>query len=345
MSESVGPLYLGMDRCPVRHEGTRSAEDEVYEQTVKEGDYDRQAGDPNRYMAGITRAQAFAEARQAAEVTLATLATRAHTLLPDRNPLVDLKKFAAAAVGLVSRDWFGLPSDPTDPAQVRGVFLVAAQNIFYPHPEPVVTEQAERVRGRMAALEDEAFASTPEMLASLPDFDDAEKKRALVGGAQGFLVATMVSFLSVMMGWLDNGRAFRMAQWLRSKPGRGLATDPTPAPELLGDDVLFVSEMLSALRSAPQPDILHRTAVRQKSLAGGAEHAEPGDTIVVSLASAAADQPEAVDLLFGGSYGSGAVHACPGKEAAIGVILGLLVTLLTKNEVKGENAVTISFNP
>jgi len=344
MSESVGPLYLGMDRCPVHHQGAKTPEDEQYEQSVTEGMYERQATEPNRYMAGITRAEAFADARQAAEMALAKVATPVHELLPKKDPVVNLRLFAGGAISLVSRKWFGLPSNPEDPSQLRNVFLVAAQNIFYPHPEPIVTTQARRIPAQMPALEQEAVGLGPDMLQYLPSFDEAERQRALVGGAQGFLVATMASFVNVMQQLLDDGHAFRMAHWLRSAPGRKLAEDTTPEPELLRDDVLFVAEALSALKRAPQPDILHRTAVQKKSLAGGAEFANPGDTVVVSLASAVADQPDGVDLLFGGRYGTGPTHACPGKEAAIGVILGLLVTLLTKKKVRSESTLTITYD-
>jgi hypothetical protein len=119
---------------------------------------------------------------------------------------------------------------------------------------------------------------------------------------------------------------------------------------LLADDSVLVREMLRALASGPQPDLLHRRAVRPKSLSGGAVIAKPGDTVVVSLGSAVQEAPAALDLLFGGTYyadKSGKVpqHACPGKEAAIGVMLGLFVTLLSKQELKREGLLSISFKP
>jgi hypothetical protein len=347
MKESVGPLYLGMDRCPVRKVENPTKRDEEYENEVHVGAYDAQATDPNRYMSSITRSAAFEAAREAAEMLLTGLAEEDQ----GEHRTVDLRQFAAGTVGVVSRVWFGMPVDPTDRSQFRDVFLAAAQNIFYPHPEPAARSHAQKVPGVLdrLKLEERALDSNPDMLAYLPAFDDKEKQRALLGGAQGFVVATVTSFIGVAKRWLDDQRLNRLAGWMRTDRGRPL-WNRNPTEEALGDDVELVAEMLATLRRAPSPDILHRTAVRAKALAGGAAFAKPGDTVVVSLASALADDPAAIDLLFGGSYraeksGNLPVHACPGKEAALGVMLGLFVTLLTKDELKREGILAISYNP
>lgn len=338
MEESVGPLYLGMDRCPVRQEGPRTARDDHYEAAVVEGSYDERAQLPNRYMAGLGRRASFVEARQDALVVL--------TELVQMSPIVNLKHLAVGTTCVVSERWFGLPGGDTD--QFKDIFLIAAQNIFYPHPEPAVTAAARKVRDRIPAAEDEAFEGTPRMLAALEGFDEAQKKRALIGGAQGFLVATVASFVSVAKQWLESGRFHRLRQWLAG-PGKALAARGDDLPdELLADDSPLVREMLRTLVLAPQPDVLHRRAVRPKSLSGGAVLANPGDTIVVSLGSAVEDAPDAVDLLFGGTYypdksGKRPQHACPGKEAAIGVMLGMFVALLSRDELQAEGPLTFSF--
>jgi Dyp-type peroxidase family len=336
MEESVGALYLGMDRCPVHQEGPRTARDEHYEAKVTPGTYDDQAALPNRYMSGLGRRQAFESARQASLLALAGLGAQ--------SPIIDLKHYAAVAVSGVSEVWFGLPSEPSKFAEI---FLIAAQNIFYPHPEPAVTAAARALRDRMHDVEEAALLTNPAMLAALDGFDDEQKKRALVGGAQGFLVATVASFLSVANQWLDSGRTHRLRQWLHGA-GKELVEPVHAFPDaLISDGSLLVREMLGALALSPQPDILHRRAVRPKSLAGGAVLAKPGDTVVVSLGSAAAEQPQALDFLFGGTYyadksGHRAGHACPGKEAAIGVMLGLFVTLLSQETLKAEGLLTVS---
>jgi deferrochelatase/peroxidase EfeB len=338
MEESVGPLYLGMDRCPARQETARTEKDDRYEAAVVRGSYDQRAQLPNRYMAGLARKQSFVQARQDASVVL--------TKLAGDSPIVDLKQYAAGAACFVSERWFGLPGGETH--QFKDIFLIAAQNIFYPHPEPAVTVAARDARKLIPAAEDEAFGGGPTMLDALDGFDDAQKKRALIGGAQGFLVATVASFLSVANQWMDSGRLHRLSQWLHGT-GKALVAPGEAFPDaLIGDDSLLVREMLRALARGPQPDILHRRAVRAKSLAGGAVMAKPGDTVVVSLGSAVQEKPTALDLLFGGTYyadksGNRPQHACPGKEAAIGVMLGLFVTLLSQQELKSEGLLSISF--
>jgi hypothetical protein len=327
-----------MDRCPVRQEGPRTQRDDRYESAVVEGSYDERAQLPNQYMSRLDRPASFELSRQDASVVLAKLAKQ--------SAIVDLRHYAAGTASVVSGRWFGLPSQAS---QYREVFLIAAQNIFYPHPEPAVTVAAATVPARMPDAEAAALGAGPGMLDALEGFDDEQKKRALVGGAQGFLVATVASFLSVANAWLESGRIHRLCQWLHG-PGKSLAPGGTVEGSLLADDSVLVREMLRALASGPQPDLLHRRAVRPKSLSGGAVIAKPGDTVVVSLGSAVQEAPAALDLLFGGTYyadKSGKVpqHACPGKEAAIGVMLGLFVTLLSKQELKREGLLSISFKP
>jgi hypothetical protein len=338
MEESVGPLYLGMDRCPVHQEGPRTEKDDRYEAAVVDGTYDRHAELPNRYMVGLGRKESYVQARQDAAVVLQKLAAD--------SPIVDLKHYAAGTVSFVSERWFGLPGGET--AQFKEIFLIAAQNIFYPHPEPAVTTAARAMRARIPDLEEEAFGGGPAMLGSLDGFDEAQKRRALIGGAQGFLVATVASFLSVANHWFESGRIHRVRQWLHGA-GKELTPPGGAFPDaLIGDDSLLVREMLRSLARGPQPDILHRRTVRPKSLAGGAVMAKAGETIVVSLGSAVQETPAAVDLLFGGTYyadksGARPQHACPGKEAAIGVMLGLVVTLLARQELKAEGLLSVSF--
>jgi hypothetical protein len=156
-----------------------------------------------------------------------------------------------------------------------------------------------------------------------------------------------VSFLSVANQWLDSGRVHRLRQWLHGAGAELLTPDKTFPDALIADDSPLVREMLGALAQAPQPDVLHRRVVRPKSLADGAVLAKPGDTVVVSLGSAAAERPDAVDLLFGGTYhadksGKRPQHACPGKEAAIGVMLGLFVTLLSQETLRSEGLLSVS---
>ncbi len=338
MEASVGPLYLGMDRCPVAHEGAGSQADQHYERVVQPGTYDASAEAPNRFMRGLTREDAFSATRQAALLTLAGLATL--------SPLVDLRYYAAGTARRVSEAWFGLPNADE---QFREIFSVAAQSIFDPHPEPVVLAEAEKAREKLRTAEEKLLETNPPMLAALPGFDDEEKKRALVGGAQGFLVATVASFVGVAADWLESGRAARLSQWLRTAAPRGL-TDPHQKPSAadLEDCVWLVRELYDALRRHPQPDILYRKAVVPKSVADGAVFVAPGDTLVVSLASAAAERPESIDILFGGADPRRAddphpLHYCPGKEAAIGVMLALAVTLLQEHELRLEVPLSISF--
>ena len=72
--------------------------------------------------------------------------------------------------------------------------------------------------------------------------------------------------------------------------------------------------------------------------------------LVVSLASAiasAADEQERMALLFGGAYpatvdaSESPKHPCPGREAAFGIIFGMLTVLLQRG-VRREGLLRVS---
>jgi Dyp-type peroxidase family len=356
MAVSVGPMYLGMDRCPVHKQGERTPSDAEYEASVlparEAGDstYDQASKKANAFIYDLTRSQSYQAARQVAEGFLAKklAAQRAEEAAqgrPSRPLLLDLKEYGGAVGTRLCQGWFGAPNQH---GSFRDTFLPGGQYIFYPNPGAPVERLATAARAGIAAAEAAAREAKPAMLAALEGESEAAVGRALIGATQGFLAATVGSFLSVTVQWLENGKLWRLKEWLHLAPdGARLLANAEPAAAAVADDVLLTREMLVGMRGGPVPDLLHRAVVNPKQLAGGKLTAVPGERLVLSLASALADEPENFDLLFGGGYSPQKserepVHACPGKEAALGTILALLVTLLSKPDPKREGPVVIS---
>jgi deferrochelatase/peroxidase EfeB len=347
MTDSVGLLYLGMDRCPVatgRSEGKGA--DAPRSEARLEGaapagsgpqGYEAAASLPNRFMYGLSRKHGYELARHAAAEHFEAL-----------EPIVDLVELAKRVVTDVSRKWFGLPRRRAQ----YDLFHNAALSIFYPWPEGGVTTAAAQARisgelkgAKAAALEDKG-EHEPELARFLRRHEVGDPEAigmALVGGAQGTLAATTGSFLSVANHGLETERFARWASWLSSREGQDWLRDPSAPREGAGEGWL-VLEVLKAMGEQPAPDILHRRAVADVRIAGLDVRA--GETVVVSLGSAIAgdDAEKLPELLFGGPYpstGEAPKHPCPGREAALGAILGMLVTVLER-DVRREGPLRVS---
>lgn len=356
MSVSVGPLYLGMDRCPVHKQAARTPSDAAYETAVLpatdggDSTYDQASKKANAFIYRLTRTQSYRAAREVSEGFLAKklAAQRAEESakgLPARPLLLDLKEYAGAVSTRLCQAWFGVPNDH---ASFKDTFLPSGQYIFYPNPGAPVERLATAAQARMGAAEAAARKAEPAMLAALAGESEAAVGRALIGATQGFLAATAGSFVSVALQWLENGKLWRLKEWLHIAPaGAPLLANAEPPAAAVANDVLLTREILEGLRRGPVPDLLHRAVTAPRELAAGKLTLAPGETLVLSLASAMVEAPEDFDLLFGGAYSPQKsahepVHACPGKEAALGTILALLVTLLSKPQLKHESLFVIS---
>ncbi len=337
MTQSVGGLYLGMDRaaCPM---AKPSPEDKAYEAAVvptegeKVGSYDQDSPIPNQAIRGIGVAQAF----QAAE-SIARLAIESQL----EQGVLDLRVLSAGVVSRLSQAWFGYPNAPA-PGATAGVgvlefadFLATGRNVFFAHPDPLSIQKPVAESKRRF---EEALLQTPSDTDFSKQLARAGKtprqiQQAALGATQGFVVPTMASTLSVLMQWLESGKLWRLGQWVSGAEGRELLGHPEgTSAEKLEASLLF-KEMIRALRAQPSPNLLHRTSTTSVKL--GNVDLVPGDTVVVSLRSALqAGAPW--ELLFGEcEAGSGveqktAIHACSGKNMALGVMLGILVSVLRK---------------
>jgi hypothetical protein len=322
MSTSVGLLHLGMDRCPVSPQHPSLP--------VQSGRYHDAADLPNAFMASLSRDGAMLGALSSARRHFERL-----------GPYVELSELAKSVLSDVSRAWFGLPRSRDG----YDVHHTAALAIFCPNPEAAVVAAAAQLGETLPRAAAEALAQEPPLATFLRDAGFAgDAATALIGAAQGTLAATVGSFLSVARYCLDNDRLGRLVAWLASDEGKAWRDEPA-ARARAGDDAPIVREVLAALYAQPAPELLHRTVVAPTALGGVT--LVGGERVVVSLGSAIADglpERERTALLFGGEYpatGDAPKHACPGREAALGVILALLLTLLD-NDVRREGLLRVS---
>jgi cytochrome P450 len=92
--------------------------------------------------------------------------------------------------------------------------------------------------------------------------------------------------------------------------------------------------LLASMRASPVPPTLWRTAAKDCKV--GDLAVTKGKRVIVGLGSAIAMCPshsDGDDLVFGGKYGN-ATHSCPGREMAVGVMIGTLCALLKAGSLR-----------
>jgi Dyp-type peroxidase family len=372
MSASLGETMLGMDAVPKATEKlAKTMQDERYERTVPHGRYQREAHAPNKYMAKISFGAALAAARTATDAFVRDLADKCgYQGETGKLVFIDVAELAAAVLGTLANDWFGLPptmirtADASEKNAKHGRcpidFAIASQFIFRPDPGEIKSALAQKHGKflREAALE---FAKSPDngpFLEKLRQNDygnsarqgaeptEAPLARAWIAAVNGFVAPTFPTLCNVMSRWIAERELWRLQQWLRT------ASDADGPPDALlsGQPALEALEMTplwrafkSAFLKEPVPDLLYREAVanvevrttRMDGRPGEAIRIDAGEQVIVSLASAATDEDK-LDLLFGGTRAEGSPlhHACPGQQAALGVMLGIAVGLLQQHELR-----------
>jgi deferrochelatase/peroxidase EfeB len=347
MERSLGLGYLGQDRP----------------------DHDLLAPAVNAAIAGVPLATAFALGRGAGTQVLAGMIAAAQVDPSLRGQVpVDLLGLVEAAVAGACARLFGLPDgigmaafpgyrpEPAPPSpqpmplpQARCPLhqLQIARYVFLPHAEPVV-ERLGQVAGRavLQAGQDAvvrwrtgaAPAAPPALAKAIGAIVDAklagqpEDKRndlwarTLVGVLQGLPATTIGHTTKLLLAWSELGPLWDLQREL-------LALAPERRKDAGSVLALLRPALMQQMRPDPVPDLIWRRTTRRLELGG--VHIEAGQTVVLSLRSAAADEDAALDdearhaLLFGRAPAgtAEALHGCPGMALAEGLMAGLLLAL------------------
>ncbi len=363
MNRTLGMLYLGLDDGPA---------------------YRQAATIPNRFIGEITRPKAFEATLSIARKSLQTLATlpsavpgRVAVILLDWIDTV-FCQLIGVWFGFPDPDLMqALSSTSTDglPCSLQD-FRLLSSYIFGPQPDEQLAGQAVG-RGKAVRSAATEFARRKDvgprsqkattlievLLESKYGKEDSNRLdaigRAWSGAVNGFVAPTSVDFVGVLREWMTSSDLWRIQQEFAAT-----VVDPT---DLELDETktkgFLARELIETMQKGPVPDLLHRTLTESREFpaaSAGASgcpiHLRRDARIVVSLASAAADQVaesaegrgERADpaILFGGAHGApGApLHACPGKEMALGVLLGAIAAILERKNVRAEGPVTLSWD-
>ncbi len=345
MNHSIGPIFLGLDAGD---------------------DYARLADPVNRLIAGISRDEAFLLGRRALTEVLRNAWIAGSPLPgpsggPARMP-VDLKRLSDEVLARVARHWFGLPdgthvlaaardwawqADTNARPRCPGHFDTPSRYFFQPLPEGTAAEEQGRRHGRQlleavrnwviqCRAQSERLEGTlaPALFDAMAAQSDTTLASTCIGVLMGFLPTVDGCWRRALMDSRADPRL-----WLAQARLQALGT-----PELAQAEPLLLPWLEQALMRHPVPDMIWRTARHDHAL-GPVPVVSAGRRVVLGLmsgtqaqwqareagGSAAQSCPADLSLLFGGRRQAGTahpLHACPGQEAAMGLLLGMSAGLL-----------------
>jgi len=348
LAGSIGAIYLGED----------------------EGAAYKLSAPVNHAIMSIDRVEAYELAQATTRGVLAQAIGNARRFAPNPTQsgrwelIIEIKELIDPMLGLVCQEWFGLPvHDPSGNIKLEGSrwdaephqalypghFTAPSRYVFQPHPGPASEQYGRDYGNTLTSAFTRFIEATAEpgkpwpvshegrrpqvMDAIWAQFGDTQPTdfvaRTLVGAMMGFLPTVDGNLRRSLNEWLYEGTF-----WSLRTAWRALAADKRTL-EAARD--MLMPALVRTMQLRPSPELVWRTATRDHALAGCP--VSEGEIVVVSVVSAAQQCLAAGDAddypMFGGNRKgpSAPTHACPGYEAAMGVMLGFIAALL---EVDGS---------
>ena len=322
LNDSIGIGFLGQDP-PSQHAHTK---------------------DVNRAIAKISRPVAYARATRTAHAVLRAQLDAFERLTGRREGEIVLPKFLDDVLGALCTQWFGIPDGKTiatggasmlhAPAKCPGHSFAVAQYVFWPAPAPVVRDHG-RAQGQALLKAAKEFLDGEPTLGELgadiaaavraSGGDDEAVAQTLIGVIQGMPPTVALNTLAALRRWTSTRSLWTLQLDL---PARSLL-------EISFDEAATILQpaLFDSMRATPVPPMLWRTAMKNTRL--GTVDVHKGQVVIASLASAMADAAtrgtkaasSADAFMFGGAYGE-TTHACPGRDMAIGAMIGTICALL-----------------
>lgn len=280
------------------------------------------------------------------------------------------------------RLWFGLPSAPDapmvpgsfswdwkpgKPVPYPGHFLSPSRYIFQPQPGGEVarigslhgTAVNTAFRQWVTALRDNNevpkdpnnnparlgaafFDAFPRPVGGTAQQNEAQDELVAVivlGAMIGFLPTVQGNLRQSLNEWLQDGTFWSLRAGLTAPSSITSVADPKLGP--------VRTALQRSMMLRPSPEVVWRRAVRDHML--GQLQVHTGETVVVSIVSATHEKLEQgqvdTEMVFGGPNAGSAVptHACPGRLAAMGTLMGIVTALLECKEALRPTPFPLSF--
>lgn len=338
--------------------------------------YEASSRAPNKFVSAITRKEAYEIALEVGRKVLQGALRVVQPGPPAKSRrIADLGVWADRAFCEVVEQCFGFPDESVmrkgGTAQMSGLspccpddFRAVSGYIFEAQPTDAQAQVA-LGRGALIAGAGAAFAKArrealdkgeaPQrtlmdtLLAErYMDGDLDATSRAWIGAVNGFTVPTGESFERIVGAWLETGAFWRLQEAYAALPDK-TSLDFLQQEKTEG---FLAKAVIEAFQMAPVPFALHRRVKANREVGAGVV-ATPDTAVVVLTTSVGQELLDAKKLeyaaLFGGEFvaakppGS-AVHACPGREMALGVIMGLAAAVFERANVVWEGLLSVSFD-
>lgn len=310
-----GDFFLGMDAGP---------------------EYDRQSSAINKAIGAISAEEGFALAMEVVTGLLPGL----------KGDPVDAQKVTDAMLAGICKPLFGLPDEHFiisggisfhlfPPGRCPGDYAPLSGYLFLPDPGVALTlggvafghilkEQTDKYVAGVRKKGGEAPGQLAKVLfETIPEAEDDLLSRTLIGIMMGLLPTIEGNMVKVLEGLHASGAYFD----LMHKIGQLPAPATFPAALAILQDPMFM-----AMQEDPMPPAVWRTAVKDHELGGVPVKA--GEKVTVAIKSATQEDLKAgrigVSAVFGGDRSADPhpLHACPGYELSIGLMIGTLTALM-----------------
>lgn len=329
MTQSIGPIYLGMDWGP---------------------EYEALSTKANAAIGSVTRKEAFDFALQATRSALAAL--------PDPSAF-DIQNISDTVLAAVCKNWFDVPdgefvqaggfalSNVLPPARCPADWTYPSAYIFHPDPDLVLTALGQRT-GQMVReavgkfLESlRAAGKSPQGALSRAFFEIFPKPedndllaRTILGAMMGMLPTVNGNLTATVKAWQKSATFLTLQGKLKTS---------SESDDYARATAIIEQPMMEQIQMAPTPDAVWRTAVREHTLGTiNPVQLHPGDKIYVNIAQATqgdlGNGVTDVCPVFGGNRSATPhpTHACPGFEMAMGVLLGTIYGVVDQQARPGR---------
>lgn len=349
VAAGMGPIYLGRD--------------------ASDPEYARQSEVCNRAIENISMEQGYHDARLAAKDLLSDWIKHSIDVAEASGEQtwelsLDSRDLIAGMLATLGERWFGLDDStldsagqaffqrgamdwqwrPGEPVYYPGHFTAASRATFQAEPSAHVADLATEhgtvltaaLRGLIETKGVGAFVQahvSKEVLASFWSIHPEIAVQNIAGALMGLLPTTEGILRRVFPEWTRAGTLLELAGRANGKN----LNDWSVAKELLGEP------LRQAIKFKPVPEQVWREAKVAHTLeaaGGGRELVHAREKVIVGQVSVLHEQLERNDVAdvyaaFGGRRGGGQpTHACPGYEAAVGAMMGLVSAILDRSGVQ-----------
>ncbi len=328
-ANSIGPIYLGLDWGP---------------------QYEQQSTKANAAIMGVTRREAFEFALKETRSALKAL--------PDPVAF-DIQNISDTVLAAVCKNWFDVPdgefvqaggfalSNILPPARCPADYTYPSAYIFHPDPDVALTMLGERTGQLLREAVGKFLASlraagkipqgalSRAFFVAFPSPEDNDLlARVIIGAMMGMLPTVNGNLNATVKAWQRTSTFMAL---------QGKLKNSSQTDEFARAQEVIEPALQQEMQMAPTPDAVWRTAVKAHTLGSkNPVQVNPGDKIYVSIIQAMQEDLRAgvtdVCPVFGGNRRAAPhpVHACPGLEMAMGILLGITYAVVDQQSGSGR---------